>query len=75
MAELVVFGLDLILVNPCRIGAEDLILERAIARPELTVTLVESDQRKAAFLKEAIRSIPNVRVISKRAESASTTTR
>jgi 16S rRNA (guanine527-N7)-methyltransferase len=40
----------------------------AILRPECTVALVESHQRKAVFLREASRKIGNVRVIAKRAE-------
>ncbi len=40
----------------------------AIMRPECGVSLVESHQRKAAFLKEAARALPNVCVISQRAE-------
>jgi 16S rRNA (guanine527-N7)-methyltransferase len=40
----------------------------AIFRPESEVTLVESHQRKAVFLREATRGLPNVKVISKRAE-------
>jgi 16S rRNA G527 N7-methylase RsmG len=40
----------------------------AIFRPEYTVTLIESHQRKAVFLKEASREMANVRVLSKRAE-------
>ncbi len=40
----------------------------AVARPECSVTLVESHQRKAVFLKEASRSVPNIRVSVKRAE-------
>jgi 16S rRNA (guanine527-N7)-methyltransferase len=40
----------------------------AILRPECTVTLIESHQRKAVFLKEASRSVPNIRVLAKRAE-------
>jgi 16S rRNA G527 N7-methylase RsmG len=39
-----------------------------IVRPEVSVSLIESHQRKAVFLKEATRCLPNVRVISKRAE-------
>jgi len=38
----------------------------AVARPELRVALVESDQRKAAFLREASDLAPNVRVLAKR---------
>lgn len=40
----------------------------AILRPELDVSLIESHQRKAVFLKEATRELPNVPVIAKRAE-------
>jgi 16S rRNA (guanine527-N7)-methyltransferase len=40
----------------------------AIARPDCKVTLVESHQRKAVFLKEATRGCANVRVIAARAE-------
>jgi 16S rRNA (guanine527-N7)-methyltransferase len=39
-----------------------------IFRPDCEVTLVESHQRKAVFLREAVRRLKNVRVISKRAE-------
>src|SRR6266404_3596684 len=41
----------------------------AIFRPDCTVDLVESHQRKAVFLQEAARELPNVRVIAKRAEA------
>lgn len=40
----------------------------AVFRPDCEVTLVESHQRKAVFLREASRELPNVKVISKRAE-------
>jgi 16S rRNA (guanine527-N7)-methyltransferase len=40
----------------------------AIMRPDCSVTLIESHQRKAAFLKEASRDLPNVRVLAKRSE-------
>jgi 16S rRNA (guanine527-N7)-methyltransferase len=40
----------------------------AVARPECTVTLIESHQRKAVFLKEAARKLSNIRVLSRRAE-------
>lgn len=40
----------------------------AILRPELSVSLIESHQRKAVFLKEATRGLPNIAVIAKRAE-------
>ena len=40
----------------------------AIIRPECPVVLIESHQRKAAFLKEASRDLTNVRVAAKRAE-------
>jgi 16S rRNA (guanine527-N7)-methyltransferase len=41
----------------------------AIFRPECNVDLVESHQRKAVFLREAVRKLPNVRVLAQRAES------
>jgi len=40
----------------------------AIYRPDCVVTLIESHQRKAVFLKEAARGLPNVRVMARRAE-------
>jgi 16S rRNA (guanine527-N7)-methyltransferase len=40
----------------------------AVLRPECSVTLIESHQRKAVFLREASRGVPNVRVLAKRAE-------
>jgi 16S rRNA (guanine(527)-N(7))-methyltransferase RsmG len=40
----------------------------AVLRPESRVTLIESHQRKAVFLKEACRTLPNVSVSSRRAE-------
>jgi 16S rRNA (guanine527-N7)-methyltransferase len=40
----------------------------AVLRPDCTVTLIESHQRKAVFLREASRKLPNVVVLSKRAE-------
>lgn len=40
----------------------------AVARPDCRVTLIESHQRKAVFLREACRGIPNARILSKRAE-------
>jgi 16S rRNA (guanine527-N7)-methyltransferase len=39
-----------------------------ILRPESTVTLLESDQRKAAFLREACHGLGNFRVMAGRAE-------
>src|ERR1039458_2862316 len=42
----------------------------AVLRPEWSVTLIESHQRKAVFLREATRNLPNVRVLAKRAEDA-----
>jgi len=41
----------------------------AIYRPECTVHLVESQQRKAVFLREAARQLANVRVFAQRAET------
>jgi len=40
----------------------------AILRPESQVTLVESHQRKAVFLREATRDLPNVKVVAGRAQ-------
>lgn len=40
----------------------------AILRGESQVVLIESHQRKAVFLREAARDLPNVRVIASRAE-------
>lgn len=40
----------------------------AVVRQECLVVLIESHQRKAAFLKEAARELGNVRVIARRAE-------
>jgi 16S rRNA (guanine527-N7)-methyltransferase len=42
----------------------------AIVRPEWSVTLIESHQRKAVFLREATRGMSNVCVMAKRAEDA-----
>ncbi len=41
----------------------------AILRPECAVTLVESHQRKAVFLRESTRDLPNVKVAAERAET------
>jgi 16S rRNA (guanine(527)-N(7))-methyltransferase RsmG len=40
----------------------------AVLRPDCEVTLIEAHQRKAVFLKEASRGLPNIRVVAKRAE-------
>jgi 16S rRNA (guanine527-N7)-methyltransferase len=40
----------------------------AILRPECRVTLLESHQRKAVFLREATRDLSNVKVVASRAE-------
>ncbi len=45
----------------------------AVLRPDCSVTLIESHQRKAVFLKEASRKLPNIRVIASRAEQVSET--
>lgn len=42
-----------------------------IARPDCAVTLVESHQRKAVFLREASRRLPNIRVRPVRADAVS----
>ncbi len=41
----------------------------AILRPDCEVTLIESHQRKAVFLKESARNVSNVNVLAKRAEA------
>src|SRR5581483_10534515 len=43
----------------------------AVFRPDCHVTLIESHQRKAVFLREATRKLPNVRVMATRAEEVS----
>ena len=52
-------------------GLPGLVLAMANTDPEVTFTLVESDQRKAAFLRTVIRetALTNVTVLSKRIES------
>jgi 16S rRNA (guanine(527)-N(7))-methyltransferase RsmG len=45
----------------------------AVARPECQVTLIESHQRKAVFLREASRGLSNVRVLAQRAEAVAET--
>jgi 16S rRNA (guanine(527)-N(7))-methyltransferase RsmG len=43
----------------------------AILKPACDVTLVESNQRKAVFLREATRGLPNIAVLAQRAEDVS----
>ncbi len=50
-------------------------LALAIARPEMAVTLVESEGRKADWLRRASVAIPNVRVVSDRSEHLAITER
>jgi 16S rRNA (guanine527-N7)-methyltransferase len=45
----------------------------AVARPDCQVTLIESHQRKAVFLREASRTMPNIRVLTQRAEAVTET--
>jgi 16S rRNA (guanine(527)-N(7))-methyltransferase RsmG len=40
----------------------------AVLRPDCIVDLIESHRRKAAFLREASRQLPNVNVVCRRAE-------
>lgn len=40
----------------------------AVLRPDCTLDLIESHQRKAVFLREACRKLPNVNVVSTRAK-------
>src|SRR5262249_4642984 len=44
----------------------------AIIRPDCHVELIESDQRKAVFLREATRELPNTSVLAMRAEDVVT---
>lgn len=44
----------------------------AVLRPECLVSLVDSHQRKAVFLREGARGLPNVRVVAARAEELRT---
>jgi 16S rRNA (guanine(527)-N(7))-methyltransferase RsmG len=41
----------------------------AILRPECSITLVESHQRKGVFLREASRNLENIKVVTDRAEN------
>lgn len=41
----------------------------AVLRPECQVDLVESNHRRAVFLREASQGVPNIRVLPRRAES------
>lgn len=41
----------------------------AVLKPELQISLIESNQRKAVFLREASRPLPNIRVLAVRAET------
>lgn len=41
----------------------------AVVRPQAEVTLIESHQRKAVFLREAARGLGNVRISARRAEA------
>ena len=50
-------------------------LALAIARPEMLVTLVESERRKADWLRRASAAIPNVRVVHDRSEHLAATER
>jgi 16S rRNA (guanine527-N7)-methyltransferase len=43
----------------------------AVFRPEWRVSLVESNQKKAVFLREATRGIPNIQIVGKRAQELS----
>jgi len=45
----------------------------AIFRPDCTITLIESHQRKAVFLREASRKVANIRVLAERAEAVQET--
>ena len=45
----------------------------AIAKPEFSVALIESHQRKAVFLREATRELPSLKVLAMRAEEVTET--
>jgi 16S rRNA (guanine527-N7)-methyltransferase len=45
----------------------------AVLRPDCLVTLIESHHRKAVFLREASRKVPNIRVVANRAEEVKET--
>src|ERR1041385_7823165 len=45
----------------------------AVLRPDLNVTLIESHQRKAVFLREATTGLSNLRVLAMRAEDSNET--
>ena len=45
----------------------------AVVRPDSLVTLIESHQRKAVFLREASRKLPNIKVFAHRAEECEET--
>ena len=45
----------------------------AILQPTWRVTLLESNQRKAVFLRESTRGLPNISIFARRAESAGST--
>lgn len=45
----------------------------AILQPTWRVTLLESNQRKAVFLRESTRGLPNISVLARRTESTATT--
>lgn len=40
----------------------------AVARPESSITLIESHRRKAVFLQEVTRGVSNVRILAQRSE-------
>ena len=45
----------------------------AIWKPNWRITLIESNQRKAVFLRESTRGLPNISVLARRAESSAST--
>jgi 16S rRNA G527 N7-methylase RsmG len=45
----------------------------AIWKPTWRITLIESNQRKAVFLRESTRGLPNISVLARRAESTTST--
>ena len=64
-------GPDVISILDLGSGAGFPGIPMAILRPSWRITLLESHQRKAVFLRESARGLPNISVLARRAESAS----
>ena len=64
-------GPDVISILDLGSGAGFPGIPMAILRPSWRITLLESHQRKAVFLRESARGLSNISVLARRAESAS----